>query len=58
MTTTQQTKLFARVNFYDGCKLICTFEELAGILPFEEYRSVDHVQMTQREYDALPEFEG
>lgn len=50
--------VFARVVFSDGCKLICGFQELPDILPNEEYDRVEHVHMTQEEYDALPEFEG
>lgn len=50
--------VFAKVIFSDGCKLICSFQELPDILRHEEYDRVEHIPMTKEEYDALPEFEG
>ena len=56
--TTEQAQTFAAVVFADGCRLIVPFVELPDILPYEEYRCVEHVVMTPAEYDALSEFEG
>lgn len=56
------TITFAKVIFDGDTYLVCPFDSLLGILPahIEDGGTyvVEHVSMTQAEYDALPEFNG
>lgn len=61
-STTADLLNLARVRFDDCDYLICHFGDLIDILPEHVENGgtyvVEHVQMTQAELDALPEFEG
>lgn len=52
----------AKVTFDGDSYLICHFGDLIDVLPEHVHHGgtyvVEHVQMTQAEFDALPEFEG
>ncbi len=56
--TSSEPALFANIKFSDGTRLVTSFESLPDILLDEEYDRVEHVSMTQAEYNALPEYEG
>lgn len=53
-----EKRLYARVVFTGDAFLVIEFKDLVDTLPNEDYVRVEHVAMTEQEFEALPEFEG
>ena len=49
-------KTYSKITFADGALVVCQEKEVADMTKGQEGFTVDEIQMTEAEFEALPEF--